>query len=155
MNDSSPKVIVERWRQLWDGDLSNLPDTIAANFVAHAAPLTGTGPDTVRGRDGLKDWIVRLHSALDGLEFTLEVGPINDAEFSVVRWRATGTYSGGVSGAAATAVGRPVEITGIDIVRLRHGLIEEYWLNLDSLLFMQLLGVEHVPALSNGSTREH
>ena len=41
-----------------------------------------------------------------------------------------------------------VAITGIDIVRIEDGKFAEYWLNADTLCFMQQIGVKEVPALA-------
>ena len=41
-----------------------------------------------------------------------------------------------------------VAFTGTDIVRIEDGKFAEYWLNVDSLFFMQQIGVHEVPALA-------
>lgn len=45
------------------------------------------------------------------------------------------------------AAGREVVFTGTDILRIADGMLAEYWLSADSLLFSQQLGVREVPAL--------
>ena len=42
-----------------------------------------------------------------------------------------------------------VAITGIDIVRIEDGKFAEYWLNADTLFFLQQAGVKEAPALSS------
>jgi hypothetical protein len=51
-----------------------------------------------------------------------------------------------VPGAPAEAVGRKVNFTGTDTLRVADGMLAEYWANADSLLFFQQLGVSAVPA---------
>lgn len=144
MTDATNVALAEPWRQLWNGDLGQLDAIIADNFVAHAVLMGGTGSDTLRGRAALGQWIGGMHAVMTGLAFSIEVGPITDADYLVVRWRARGTYRGGLPGATATAIGREVNFTGSDILRVANGQMAEYWVNSDTLLLMQQLGVEAV-----------
>jgi uncharacterized protein YbjT (DUF2867 family) len=142
----SNAALAEPWKELWNGDLSQTEKIIAEDFAAHAAPLTGAGPDLIRGREALNAWVSGIHAVLSGLAFDIEVGPITDGEYLVLRWRAHGTYGGGFPGASADAVGRPVTFTGTDTLRVAGGKLAEYWANADSLLFVQQLGVRELPA---------
>jgi predicted ester cyclase len=136
------------WRDLWNGDLTLTERIIAEDFVAHAAPLTGTGGDEIRGRDALNQWVSGINALLPDLNFTIEVGPITTDDYMVVRWKAQGHYGGGFPGAAPDAVGREISFTGTDTLRVEDGKLAEYWANADSLLFFQQLGVADVPALA-------
>jgi len=146
MSNAASAALASPWKDLWNGDLGIADQIIAADFVAHAAPVTGTGPDQIRGREALKGWISGIHAVLPDLAFVIEVGPITDDEHLVVRWKAHGTYRGGFPGALAEAIGRHVSFTGTDILRVAGGKLAEYWANTDSLLFFQQLGVREVPA---------
>ena len=146
MSITSTAAVVEPWRALWNGDLSQTDKIIATDFVAHAAPITGTGPDSIAGRAALNAWVDGIHQILSDLTFTIEVGPIATDDHVVVRWRARGRYAGGFPGAPADAVGREVNFTGTDTLRIADGLIAEYWANADSLLFVQQLGVVGTPS---------
>lgn len=136
------------WRDLWNGDLAITERIIAEDFVAHAAPLTGTGDNEIRGREALNQWVGGINALLPDLEFTIDVGPIATDDYVVVRWKATGHYGGGFPGASPDAVGREVSFTGTDTLRVEGGKLAEYWANADSLLFVQQLGVAAVPAPS-------
>ena len=131
---------------MWNGDLGVTDKIIAEDFVAHAAPTTGSGPEPVRGREALNAWVSGIHAILPDLSFVLDVGPITDDEHLVVRWKARGTYRSGFPGASSEAVGREVAFTGTDTLRIADGMLAEYWANADSLLFVQQLGVREVPA---------
>jgi predicted ester cyclase len=146
MSNAANAALAEPWKALWNGDLGLADQIIADDFVAHAAPLTGSGPDQIHGRDALKQWIGGIHSVLPDLDFVIEVGPITDDEHLVVRWKAHGTYAGGFPGAPAEAAGRELTFTGTDTLRVAGGRLAEYWANADSLLFFQQLGVREVPA---------
>jgi predicted ester cyclase len=146
MPNAANAALANPWKALWNGDLGVADEIIAEDFAAHAAPLTGTGPDEIRGREALKGWISGIHAVLPDLTFTIDVGPITDDEHLVVRWKAHGTYRGGFPGAAPEAAGRKVTFTGTDTLRIADGKLAEYWANTDSLLFFQQLGVREVPA---------
>jgi hypothetical protein len=51
MSGTSNAALAEPWKQLWNGDLTVTDKVIADDFVAHAAPLTGTGSDLMHGRE--------------------------------------------------------------------------------------------------------
>ena len=145
MGNPPNAALAEPWKELWNGDLALTDKIIAEDFVAHAAPLTGTGPDLIRGREALNQWVSGIHAVLPDLSFEIEVGPITDESHMVVRWKARGTYAGGFPGAAPEAVGRAITFTGTDTLRIADGKLTEYWANADSLLFFQQLGIREVP----------
>jgi predicted ester cyclase len=146
MSHAANAALAGPWKDLWNGDLSLTGTIIAEDFVAHAAPLTGTGTGQIRGREALNGWVSGIHAILPDLTFDIEVGPITDDEHMVVRWKARGTYRGGFPGASPEAAGRKVTFTGTDTLRIANGKLAEYWANADSLLFFQQLGVREVPA---------
>ena len=145
MNNMPNAALAEPWKELWNGDLTLTDKIIAEDFVAHAAPLTGTGSDLIRGREALNGWVSGIHAILPDLSFEIEVGPIVDDDHMVLRWKARGTYGGGFPGASPDAVGREVTFTGTDTLRIADGKLAEYWANADSLLFFQQLGIREVP----------
>src|SRR5437764_14239870 len=91
VSNEASTALAAQWKDLWNGDLGIADEIIAEDFVAHAAPLTGTGPDEIRGREALKGWISGIHTVLAGLTFAIDVGPITDHEHLVVRWKAHGS----------------------------------------------------------------
>jgi len=133
--------ITNDWVALWNGDLSMTDRIIAADFISHAAPLTGGAPDDTVGPNALTNWVRAIHTILRNLRFTVQLGPFHDADMVVLRWHATGTYIGGIPNAAALT-GTPATFYGTDTLRLdddQH--IAEYWANADSLWFAQQLGI--------------
>lgn len=145
MDNTPNAALAEPWKQLWNGDLTLTDKIIAEDFIAHAAPLTGTGSDLMRGREALNGWVSGIHAILPDLSFEIQVGPIADDDHMVVRWKARGTYGGGFPGASPDAVGREVTFTGTDTLRVADGKLAEYWANADSLLFFEQLGIREVP----------
>jgi predicted ester cyclase len=144
MPNVSNAALATPWKDLWNGDLAMTDKIIAKDFVAHAAPLTGSGADQIRGREALNGWVSGIRSVIPDLTFTVEVGPITDADHLVVRWRAQGTYRGGLPGTGSESVGRKVNFTGTDTLRVADGMLAEYWANADSLLFFQQLGIKQL-----------
>ena len=126
MPNAANAALAEPWKDLWNGDLSLTDKIIAEDFVAHAAPLTGTGSDQIRGRQALNGWVSGIHAILPDLAFVIEVGPITDDEHMVVRWKARGTYRGGFPGAPAEAAGRGAERVGQVMVGVDHQLGEQF-----------------------------
>ena len=89
-----------------------------------------------------------INSLIPDLNFEFDVGPISDGPYLVVRWKAAGTYAGGLPGTSAESVGRSVTFYETDTLRVQDGQLAEYWVNADSLWFLQQLGVTWVPPLS-------
>ena len=101
------------------------------------------------GARPLRQWISGgYRDLIPDMQNSLDVGPIADEHYMVVRWKVEGTYDGGFPGASPDAVGRKIAFTGTDIVRIEDGKFAEYWLNADTLFFMQQIGVKEVPALA-------
>ncbi|SCG77969.1 ester cyclase [Micromonospora rifamycinica] len=133
--------VVRAWVQLWNGDYALAGRIVSPDVRVRAALLDGGDGSAVRGPAGMVDLIGQIRGAFPDLRFTVEVGPIVDGDHVVVRWVADGTYGGGFPGATA-APGTTVRFTGTDILRVRHGLITDYWLNADTLLLTTQLGVK-------------
>jgi predicted ester cyclase len=137
---SGLKALWQPWVALWNGDFALLEQIIAVDFLAHAAPISGSGPDEIVGRQGLAGWISGIRAAMPDLLFSTQVGPLAEGEFLSGRWSATGTYRGGMPGIPATAVGSQVSFSGTDTLRIAADQIAEYWANADMLQLMLQLG---------------
>jgi predicted ester cyclase len=129
--------LARSWAEIWNGDLSLTGSTVHENFVSHAAPLLGGPPADPVGRDNLETWVGGIRTAIPDLAFTVQVGPLVDDPFLVLRWHAKGTYQGGIPGAADGPIA--LEFYGTDILKIDDGLITEYWANADSLWVAQQL----------------
>lgn len=123
--------VTQAWADLWNGELSLVETTVHEDFVSHAAPLLGGPPQDHAGRAHLTDWVRGAHENLPGLKFTVQVGPIVQEPFHVLRWH---------------AVAEGISFYGTDVLRVVDGRIAEYWANADSLWVAQQLGI--VPAVS-------
>ncbi len=119
------------------GNLSVVDKTTAENFVDHTA-LPGMAP----GRHGAKQGFELLRAAFPDVHTTID-DIIAEGDKVVVRATMTGTHQGDFMGIPAT--GKPVKITGIDVVRFEHGQSVEHWGQWDTAALMQQLGVAPPP----------
>ena len=150
MTSGQNAALLAQWADLWSGNIVLADDLVPDDFVTHAAPLPWAADvGEAAGREALQQWIsggVRL--LIPDMRFSVDVGPIADEHYMVIRWKLQGTYNGGLPGSSPDAVGRAVAFTGTDIVRIKDGKFAEYWLNADTLFFMQQTGIHEVPALA-------
>lgn len=135
-----PQQLLNGWLTLWNGVYTSADDLVATDFRLHAALLDGGDGGAVRGPDALVDWIDRTRAPFTELVFSVQVGPITDRDHLVIRWEAVGTYGGGFPGATAPA-GTAIRFTGIDILRIEHAKVTEYWVNSDMHVLLATLGV--------------
>jgi predicted ester cyclase len=132
--------LLDGWLELWNGEYAHAEELVAPAFSLHAAMMDGGDGSAVDTPAALVGWIAQTRSVVPDLRFSVEVGPIVEADQFAVRWRARGTYAGGLPGAAAP-VGTEVEFTGTDVLRVAGGRLAEYWVNSDTLLLLTQLRV--------------
>jgi steroid delta-isomerase-like uncharacterized protein len=115
------------------GDLGAVDTRLAEDFINHDPPF-GVTPDREGMRDAGKmmraafpDWHSELHEL------------IAEGDLVAERFTAGGTQRGEVMGVPPS--GKAVSLPGINIWRLRDGLIVERWGLLDDLGFLRQLGV--------------
>jgi steroid delta-isomerase-like uncharacterized protein len=116
-----------------DGDLGAVDTYLAEDFINHDPPFgVSADRDGMRSagammRAGFPDWHSELHQL------------VAEGDIVVERFTAGGTHRGEVMGVAPT--GRTVSLPGINIFRLRDGLIVERWGRLDDLGLLRQLGL--------------
>jgi predicted ester cyclase len=138
--DQDAKQLVDAWLRLWNGDHSQAEALIAPAFRLHAAMMDGGDGSAVNTPQALVSWIAQTRAAVPDLTFVIQVGPITEADRIALRWRAEGSYAGGLPGAGAP-VGTKVDFTGTDILRVADGRLTEYWVNSDTLQLLTQLQV--------------
>jgi steroid delta-isomerase-like uncharacterized protein len=144
MSAEENKARVRRFfdEMLNQGDTSVGDELFAVDALDHAA-----FPGQVAGREGFKEAVRMVHAAFPGIHYTAE-DMVSEGHRVATRWTLRGTHSGEFLGIQAT--GKPVTVTGINILRFADGQIVECWETWDRLGLMQQLGV--LPAL--GETAE-
>ena len=120
-------------------DVTRAEAFIATDAIDHAA-LPAQAP----GLEGWKRARAALFTAFPDLHIALEE-QIADGEKLANRFTMQGTHHGEFMGMPAT--GKPIMVTGIDVLRFAHGKIVEHWANADMLGMLQQLGVVPAPGL--------
>jgi len=115
--------IVELWGA---GQQAEALTLIADDVVDHRG---GTSGDHI-GAAAWKDKWDHMHDDMRDVSLTIEHN-VTAGDFSVNRYTFRGTH---------TLSGRRVEVTGIDMVRVRDGKLAEHWALLDAAALRHQLG---------------
>jgi steroid delta-isomerase-like uncharacterized protein len=116
------------------GDLSR----VAEFFAPHYTPHDSSDPDREPGLEATRAVIARLHAGLSQVRYALDE-LLAEGDKVVCRWTLTGVHTGTFMGVPAS--GRPLVLSGIDILRIEGGKIAESWLVSDMLSLLLQLGV--------------
>jgi predicted ester cyclase len=129
------KAVIERLTQAFnEGNLDVLDGLVAANFVGHI-PLP---PGVLQGVDGLKGFFAAMRAAMPDVRhprWTL----IGEGKLVMIHMPTEGTFTSALMGIPPN--GRKVVVWMANIWRLDEGKAVEWWLTMDTLGFMQQLGV--------------
>lgn len=130
MREIVRRWIDEGWRK---GDVGVVDRLHSRDFVDHDPG--GRPPDN----EGFKRGIADLFTAFPDLETTVhETIADPGTGLIAVRWSAAGTHRGPYLGAEPT--GRRIRLKGIEILRIRYGLISERWGEWDGIDLLDQLG---------------
>ena len=131
------KALIRRWmEEVWNkGRAEAIDEMFAEDGVAHG--LSGAGGDALRGPVAFREFHRNFRGAFPDIVVIVE-DVIAEADKVVARCTVRGQHMGDNLGFAATK--RPMEITGITIVRVRDGKIVEAWNNFDFMSMNQQLG---------------
>ena len=115
------------------GDLTNLSRFIAPDYLDHNSPEGPVGPDSVRShmealRKTFPDFSITLHEV------------IVEGELVASRVTGAGTHLGEWMGIKPS--GKTITLRGINIDRVRNGLIAEHWGEADTLGMLIQMGVD-------------
>jgi steroid delta-isomerase-like uncharacterized protein len=133
--------IVGRWFDdlFTRGDLDAVNDLVAPDFVAHGQG----GSEATRGREAFREWLRWYTAAFTEREWTVH-DVISEGEKVVARNSRWVTYRGGLLGIPSE--GQRVLETGILILRIRNGLVQELWSEMSDLQLVMQLGAFPLPA---------
>jgi predicted ester cyclase len=122
------------------GDLSNVAEYIAANYVGHFA-----GFPPVHGRDGFSQFLTMQNAAFSNRTVTIE-DIIAEGDKVVARLTFRGDHTDELMGIPAT--GRQVEYSAINIFHIVDDRAVEQWVILDNMTLMQQLGAMPQPEMA-------
>jgi steroid delta-isomerase-like uncharacterized protein len=123
------------FEEIWSqGAFDRVDELVAPDYVGYPS-----GPEkTVRGPQGVSEYIGRLREGVPDLTVTVE-DQLADGDKVATRWTAHGTHDGELMGLDPT--GRTATVTGITIHRIEDGRqIVEGWTNWDMLGLLHQLG---------------
>lgn len=128
------EILVRRWYdEVWNnGSEASLEALLHADARTHDFPTPGTTQD----RESFKQCVRDLHSTFGELHVTVHEVVANDT-LACIRWSVDARHTGDGLGFPATH--RPVAVTGLTMVRVRDGQIEEGWNALDFTRVVQEL----------------
>ena len=136
------KEIVRRLNsEIWNGGNLDLVDELyAEDYVRHQVGY----PEELQGREGLKQFLTLLRQAFPTFECTtanlVATGDIVVHYGQVCRGIHQGEWMG------MPPSGKELEFSVMDTHRLVDGKVVEDWIEYDSAAFMNVLGLELVPA---------
>jgi steroid delta-isomerase-like uncharacterized protein len=117
--------------------MAAIDEVSATDIVAH----TASGMD-IRGLKGIKQVYNDWFDAFPDYHMTID-DIVTEGDKAVIRYTWTGTHKGAYMGIPPT--NKKVMMWGIEIDRFVGGKIVEAWARMDTLGFMQQLGVVPMP----------
>jgi steroid delta-isomerase-like uncharacterized protein len=131
------KAFIRRWfEEVWNkGREEAIDEMFAEEGVANG--LVDESGQPLRGPAGFKPFFRKFREAFPEIEVVVE-DAIAEGDRVAARCTVRGRHRGDSLGFAATE--RPVEFTGMTIVRIHHGKIVEAWNNFDFMSMFQQLG---------------
>jgi steroid delta-isomerase-like uncharacterized protein len=134
MSSEANKAIINRFNvELNKGNVSAVDEFFAPDFVGHSQ----FSPEPIRGPEGYKAMLAMFGGAMPDLHYpnwTL----IGDGELVAIHMSAEGTFTNALMGIPPN--GKKVVVWMANIWRFADGKIVEWWMNMDTLGFMQQLG---------------
>jgi steroid delta-isomerase-like uncharacterized protein len=119
------RAFTRRYFEAWN---SHMPSAVAACTTDDVVWDSPALPDLARGPAAVAGLVTTTVTAFPDYEFT-QPAPWAIAEdrlTAYVPWRMTGTHTGSFDPPGYAATGRTVDLRGIDVWRLRNGLIWRY-----------------------------
>lgn len=131
------KAFIRRWfEEVWNKGREEAIDEMFAEEGVANGLVDETG-QPLRGPAGFKPFFRKFREAFPEIEVVVE-DAVAEGEKVAARCTVRGRHRGDSLGFAATQ--RPVEFTGMTIVRVRDGKIVEAWNNFDFMNMFQQLG---------------
>lgn len=113
------EAAVAMLRLMDEGDLDGVDRVFSSDVVDHE-PM----PGTPGGIEGVRALFAAVIAGFDDIRHEIEYQAEIDAEQVVTVWRMRGRHTGDFLGMPAT--GKPVDFKGMDVLRVRDGLIVEH-----------------------------
>jgi steroid delta-isomerase-like uncharacterized protein len=134
-------ALMRRWfKEVWnEGKTETIHELLAPDAIGIGELEDG---GKLRGPAEFVPFVERIRGAFPDIKITVE-DTFGAKDRVVLRWSATMTHRGDGLGIAAT--GKPVQITGMSMVRIVDNKIVEGWDNWDQLGMLKQIGVYESP----------
>lgn len=131
------KALLRRWfEEVWNkGREEAIDEMFGVDGIAHG--LSNESGQSLRGAADFKPFFRKFRTAFPDIEVIVE-DVVAEGEKAAARCTVRGRHQSDSLGFAATQ--RPMEITGMSLVRIRDGKIVEAWNNFDFMSMFQQLG---------------
>ena len=131
------KALIQRWfEEVWNkGRAEAIDEMFAVDGIANG--LADENGEPLRGPDNFKAFFYKFRDAFPDINVVVE-DTIAEGDKVAVRCSVRATHQGAGLGFAPTQ--KPVEFTGIAIVRVKDGQIVEAWNNFDFMSLYQQIG---------------
>jgi predicted ester cyclase len=146
--EADNKTIVGRWfTEFWDKTCDlNVIDELAAPDMLLQYSLHAPR----RGREDIKAFMTKFREAFPDLNFWGTADLIAEGDYVVGQWEGGGTHTGPafsdlLVGSLPPATGRKMHFTGITVLRLKNGKIEQEIGLDDGVTTLRQLGLIRTP----------
>jgi len=131
-------TLIHRWfEEVWNkGREDAIDEMFAADGIAHG--LADEKDQKLRGPEGFKPFFKKFRDAFPDIQVVVE-DCITEGDLIAARCTVRASHTGDALGVAAT--NKPVEFTGMTIVRVRDGKIVEGWNNFDFMSLYRQIGL--------------
>ena len=137
INPMKSKTLAHEWfEEVWNKSQINAIDRLLADdAVAHG--LFDEHGQELRGPAGFKPFFLQFTKAFPDIHVEV-ADTISEGDKIAARCVVTGTHKGDMLGVSAS--NRPIEFTGIAIIRVKDGRIVEAWNNFDFQALSKQIG---------------
>lgn len=129
--------ILHRWfEEVWNkGRADAIDELLDPNVLIHG--LADPSGNEVRGAEAFKSFYESFRGAFPNIQVIIE-DTVSEGDKIVVRCTVKATHTG--EGLGVSPTGKPVEFTGMCMVRVGDGRIAEAWNSFDFLTMTQQIG---------------
>jgi steroid delta-isomerase-like uncharacterized protein len=120
--------------EVWGEGNAALADELMAEDLIDHTPF----PTEIPGLEGHKQTLAVFRTAFPDLKTVVD-DVRAEGDLTFLHWHGTATHSGSLMGIPPT--GKPVKVTGMDILKMENGKIKERWAEVSSFQLMQQIGV--------------
>ena len=140
MSEEAKSLIRRFYGEVSAGNLGVIDELVADDVIEHEE-----FPGLEANKDGVRQFFAMFRSAFPDLRMEADE-VVSEGDLVCVRGTMAGTHQGEFMGMPAS--GKPFEIRGFDMVRVRDGQVVEHWGVTDMMSMMQQLGAlpEQAPA---------